>query len=134
MRAGVVPSLGPRTARRLLLLAAILLVPVPYWAVDVERAPVARLLLLATMTGAAAIAEPGGVGSIVAASLVAQAVLWLGVLSLVARLVVRWLPPAGRWPAVAIVVAVLLAVASFRVYRTPFARAGPRANLLGIFR
>jgi hypothetical protein len=132
--AGVVRSLGPVTARRLLFFAAVALVPVPYWAVEVERAPVARLALLAGMTGVAAIAEPGGVGSVVAGALVAQSLLWLLLLALAVRLLIRWLPGARRGPAVAILVAGLLAASLFHVYHTPFARSGARANLLGIFR
>src|SRR5262245_21097171 len=133
MRPGVVPRLGPLAARRVLWLAAVFLVPVPYWGIEVERAPVARLVLLAVVTGAAALAEPGGVGSIVGAALVAQAVLWLGAWAVVARLVARHLPATWRSPAVALIVAVLLVVAILPVYRTPFARTGPRTNLLGIF-
>lgn len=128
------PSLGSLAARRVLWLAANSFVPVPYWGIEVERAPVARLLLLATATGAATIAEPGGVGLIVAAALVAQAILWLVAWAVVAALVERRLPAARRGPAVAIIVAALLVVSLFPVYHTPFARTGPRANLLGIFR
>lgn len=134
MRTLVVPRLGPVAARRVLWLAAILLVPVPYWAIEVERAPVARLVLLAAVTGATAIVEPGGVGSLVGGALVAQALLWLVVWAVVARLVVRLLPAARRGPAVALIVAALLVVSLLPVYHTPFARTGPRANLLGIFR
>jgi len=131
--AHVVPNLGPVAARRVLLLAAVFLVPVPYWGIEVERAPVARLLLLATVTGAATIAEPGGVGSIVSGALVAQAVLWLVVWSVAVRLVEARLPAARRGAAVALLVGVMLVVSLFPVYHTPFARTGPRSNLLGIF-
>ena len=105
MRPGVVPRLGPLAARRVLWLAALFLIPVPYWAIEVERAPVARLLLLAAVTGAAMLAEPGGVGSIVGGALVAQAILWLVVWAVVARLVERRLGAATRGTAVALIVA-----------------------------
>jgi hypothetical protein len=134
MRPGVVPRLGPLAARRVLWVAALLLIPVPYWAIEVERAPVARLVLLAAVTGAAMLAEPGGVGSIVGGALVAQAILWLLVWAVVARLVERRLRATWRTPAVALIVAALLVIALLPVYRMPFARTGPRANVLGIFR
>jgi hypothetical protein len=133
MRPGVVPPLGSVAARRVLWLAALFLIPVPYWAIEVERAPVARLVLLAAVTGAAMLAEPGGVGSIVGGALVAQAILWLVVWAVVARLVERRLGAATRGTAVALIVATLLVIALLPVYRTPFARTGPRTNLLGIF-
>jgi hypothetical protein len=117
-----------------LLLAAVLLLPVPYWAVEVERAPVVRLLLLGVMTGIAAIQEPGGVISILAGALAAQGLLWLVTLAVLARLVVRWLPETRRGLGVAVAVGVLAALASFPVYRTPFARTGSRTNVLGVLR
>lgn len=126
------PDLGPVAARRLLFLAAVAFLPVPYWAVEVERAPVLRLVVLAVMTGIAAIQEPGGVMSIVAGSLVAQSVLWLVVFAILARLVVRWLPDARRGVGVAVAVGVLAVLALFPVYHTPFARSSVRTNILGI--
>jgi hypothetical protein len=121
-------------ARRLLWLAAVALLPVPYWAIEVERAPVVRLLLLAAMTGAAWVAEPGGVLSIVAGALVVQSMLWLGVLWLAARLVVRWVPAGHRGAAVAAFIAALVAVSLLPVHHTPFARSGPRGGLRGLLR
>ncbi len=126
--------LGPVAARRLLWLAVIVLLPVPYWAIEVERAPVSRLVLLAAMTAAVWIREPGGVASIVAGALVAQSVLWLALLWVAARLAVRWLPAARRGPAVAALVAGLLAISLLPIYYTPFAQRGQRANLWGILR
>lgn len=128
------PNLGAVAARRLLFLAAVFFLPVPYWAVEVERAPVARLLFLAVMTGIAAIQEPGGVISIVAGSLAAQSLLWLLALALLARLVVRWLPEGRRAAGVAAVVGALAALALFPVYHTPFARTGARTNVFGVLR
>ena len=121
-------------ARRLLVLAAVAFLPVPYWAVEVERAPVVRLLLLAAMTGIAAIQEPGGVISIVAGALAAQSLLWLGVLAVLARLAVRWLPEARRDLGVAVAVGVLAALALLPIYHTPFARTGTQTNVFGVLR
>jgi hypothetical protein len=133
MRPGVVPRLGPLAARRVLWVAALFLIPVPYWAIEVERAPVARLVLLAAVTGAAMLAEPGGVGSIVGGALVAQAILWLVVWAVVAWFVERRLRASWRAPVVALIVVALLVIALLPVYHVPFARTGPRVNLLGIF-
>ena len=127
------PDLGPVAARRLLFLAAVAFLPVPYWAVEVERAPVVRLVVLAVMTGIAAIQEPGGVViSIIAGSLVAQSVLWLVALAVLARLVVRWLPEGRRGVGVAVAVGALALLALFPVYHTPFARTVSRTNVFGI--
>jgi hypothetical protein len=117
-----------------LWLAAVALLPVPYWAIEVERAPVLRLLLLAAMTAAAWGAEPGGVLSIVAGALVVQSVLWLGVLWLAAHLVVRWMPAGHRGAAVAALVVALLAVSLLPVHHVPFSRSGPRGSLLDLWR
>ena len=126
------PDLGPVAARRLLFLAAVAFLPVPYWAVEVERAPVVRLVVLAVATGIAAIQEPGGVINIVAGSLVAQSVLWLVALAVLARLVVRWLPDGRRGVGIAVVVGALALLALFPVYHTPFARTVSRTNVFGI--
>jgi hypothetical protein len=129
-----VRTLGPVAARRLLFLAAVVLVPVPYWAVEVERAPVVRLVALAVMTGGAAVTEPGGVVSILAGFLVLQALLWLVALALAARLIVRLLPEGRRGQAVAAVVGVLAGASLLRIYHTPFSRAEAWTNVLGILR
>ncbi len=133
MRAVVVSLPGSIAARRVLWLGALFLVPVPYWGIEIERAPAARLVLLAAVTGAAAVAEPGGVGSIVGAALVAQAILWLVAWAVLVRVVERRLPAAHRGAIVALLVGAMFVAALFPIYRTPFARTGPRANLLGIF-
>ncbi len=129
-----VPDIGPVAARRVLFLAAVAFVPVAYWAVEIERAPVLRLLLVAGMTGAAAIGEPGGVVSILAVALATQSLLWLGLFAALARLAVRRLPPPRRGLAVAGAVIALGTLALFPIYRTPFARAGARTNIFGVLR
>lgn len=123
---------GPVAARRLLVVAAALFAPLPYWAVEVERAPLVRLAVLAIATAAAAIAEPGGTITIVASALAAQAVLWTLGLAVLARLAVRWMPESWRAMVVALVVGLLAAASFLPLYRMPFARSGPRANVFGV--
>jgi hypothetical protein len=127
-----VSNLSAVAARRVLLLAAVLLLPVPYWAIEVERAPVARLLFITAVTAAAAISEPGGAVSIVAPLLAAESLLWLLALAVAARLAVRWLPERRRTAAVALAVAALVVVSLLPVYHTPFARGGSDVGLRGI--
>jgi hypothetical protein len=123
-----------RTARRLLFLALLFCVPLPYWGIEVERGPAVRLFLLTVMTSAVAVAEGGFEPRLVGGLFVLQSLLAAGVLYLLARLLVRVLPVARRGTAVAVVVAVLVGVALQRIFYLPFAHSAPHANLLGIFR
>jgi hypothetical protein len=123
---------SPKAARLLLWVVMLLLVPVPYWGLETERAPVVRLLLLATLTGAVAMTE-GGFDAVFLASVFAlQALLATGALLVLAWSIVRVVPAARRGAVVAALVALLCAAAWLHIYRTPFARHGPTTNVLGI--
>lgn len=126
--------MSAKAARRILWLALLFCLPLPYWGIEVERGPAVRLLLLTIMTGAVVVTEGGFDASIVGGLFLLQSLVVLGLLYLLARVLVRALPPARRGTAVAVLVAALVALALQDVFRLPFARSGPQANLLGIFR
>ena len=126
--------MSAKAARRILWLALLFCLPFPYWGIEVERGPAARLVLLAVMTGAVVVTEGGHDASLVAGLFLAQSLAALGLLYLLARVLVHALPPTRRRAVVAVLVAALLAVALQDVFHLPFARSGPQANLLGIFR
>jgi hypothetical protein len=121
-------------ARRILWLALLFCVPFPYWGIEVERGPAARLFLLTIMTGAVVVTEGGHDASIVGSIFVLQSLLALALSWVLAGLIVRTLPAARRGTAVAVLIAALVVLALQNVFHLPFARTGPQANLLGIFR
>ena len=127
------PPMSAKAARRILWLALLFCLPFPYWGIEVERGPAARLFLLTIMTGAVVLTEGGHDASIVGGLFLVQSLLALGLLWLLAGLLVRVLPAARRGTAVAVLVAALVALAFQNVFHLPFARSGPQANLLGIF-
>jgi hypothetical protein len=129
--------MSPRTARRVLWLAALLLVPAPMLVFD-ACVPVARYLLLAAVCIGVRIADgPGGVVWQVFALFLAHALAYAGLLYLGARLAGRALHPLPA-PARAAVVAIAVAGAAAwalagEPYVTPFGTTA-RANLLGVLR
>ena len=130
-------TMSVKAARRILWLTFLLTIPVPYWGIEVGRAPAARLLLLASVTGTAAVAEGGRTLTLVGGLFVLQALLACAVLYLLARVVARVVyaiaPASVRGLFVGAIVGVLLGTSLLDVYHTPFARSGPRTNLFGIF-
>ena len=125
--------MSAKAARRILWLALLFCLPFPYWGIEVERGPAARLFLLTIMTGAVVLTEGGHDASIVGSVFILQSVMALALLYLLAALLVRVLPAARRGAAVTLLVVALVAFALQDVFHLPFARSGPQANLLGIF-
>ncbi len=81
--------MSPTRARRLLWLALILFLPVPYWAFGSGHVPVAWLLQLALMGVALLVTEGAmGPGGVIALLFCVETVLWLLLLRLVATRVV----------------------------------------------
>ena len=126
--------MSPRTARRLLFVALLFCVPLPYWGIEVERGPAVRLFVLTAMTSAVAIAEGGFEPKLVGGVFLLESLIAIGALYLLARLLVRVLPVGRRGTAVAVVIALLVGVALQRIFYLPFAKVAPHANLFGIFR
>jgi hypothetical protein len=129
--------MSPRAARRVLWLAALLLVPVPLLVFD-ACAPVASYLLLAAVCVGMRVAEgPGGVVWQLTALFLAHAVVYAGLLHLAASLAARATAPLPAAARAAVVVVAVAAGVGFALigepYVTPFGTAA-RANLLGTLR
>lgn len=124
----------PRS-RWLLWLVLFATVPLPYFAIEVGREPGVQLLVFALATGAMAATEPSGMTAFIAGVFWAQALIYAGLLHLLAWLIVRR-PTTARGRALLIAgLAVALATASlFPIYTTPFSRSGVHSNLFGVFR
>jgi hypothetical protein len=125
-----------RSSRRILWLCTLLTVPVPFWAFEGGRAPTAWLIELAAFTGALLLSEGGTVTAMAFSLFLGEAIVAAALLYLVARFVTRLLarPASGirLGPFIAIVAA-LLVLSAFEIYRTPFVAAGDPVNLVGIF-
>jgi hypothetical protein len=120
----------------ILWLCFLLTVPVPFWAFEGGRVPTAWLLELAAFTGTLVWSEGGTVPTLAFALFLGEAVIAAAALYVIAWLVVRFLgrgAPDLRATWVAAVVAGLLLLACFDVYRTPFVAQGRPVNLAGIF-
>lgn len=122
-------------ARWLLWLVLFVTVPLPYFAIEVGREPGVQLLVFALATGAMAVTEPSGMTAFVTGLFWAQALMYAGLLHLLAWLIVRRTTTARGRAVLVAALAVVLAIASlFPIYVTPFSRNGVRSNLAGVFR
>ncbi len=123
------PRMSPPRARRLLWLALILFLPVPYWAFGSGHVPVAWLLQLALMGIALLVTEGAmGPGGVIALLFCVETLLWLVVLRMVAtRVVARVSRGAGEARARALVLAAsfaLMIAALTPIYATPLVNDG----------
>jgi hypothetical protein len=121
--------------RRLLWLFALLTVPVPIWLFEPARVPVVWLAQMAGYGTAMWINEtPSITVRVLAAASILQTLLWAGALYLIARIVARRLLPIDWRPVgVAGLVAALVAVALFPIYRTTFVHDCVAVSWLGLF-
>jgi hypothetical protein len=125
-------------ARRILWLAAVFVVPLPFFLVETGLVPAARVLMLAAVTVAVIITEGslGAVG-IAAALLIGQGLLYLAILWMLTGLLLR---PLRRRSSrtVAVITATLVVVAivcasMFEIYHTPFRTESLQASLLEVY-
>ena len=128
--------MSTKAARRILWLALIGLLPVPFVSIVPGVAPVSRLLFLGGLTAGVFASDPDTLSRLFTLLLLGQAIGWGLVLYLVARLgaglLDRWPDGSRRTAIVGIAVAVLLVVSLFPVYRTPLSSSGVRSNLMQI--
>jgi len=129
---------SPRAMRRLLWLAALVALPLPIVGIGSGRVPALHHLELGVLALAFTVLERAqGIGPLLAALFLGQALvfalaLWLAA-ALVARLLSR-LPPLLRTRAALFVVVLGLALAVMQpLYRTPYSAHGARSNLLGVY-
>lgn len=129
--------MSQRNARRLLWLAALIALPVPWFLGAVELSPVVRLGFFTSLLSAVLVAEGGRklamlVGLGVAETLLYAALLWLGA-SLLARAIARLAPPAARNAVVALIVLGLFAASLSQIYQTSLSSTQPRSSVLQLF-
>lgn len=128
--------MSPRTARRLLCLAGILLLPLPYLLITEGSVPVVRFAFLTAITTAyAALVDGSGVAWVVAGILAAHAVGGAVVVAAASAVTARVLPDRVRGPVVlaAVVSGAAVALAG-RPYHVPFDDAVAWTNWIGLFR
>ena len=107
-----------RGARRLLWIAALLTVPVPFYLGQPETAPVLRLAFLTGLLCSVAVAEGGRVLLTLCGLGFVQLLAWTALLRVGAGLVVRVSPDAARTPVALALVVGLCVVSTFEIYET----------------
>jgi hypothetical protein len=129
---------GERSTRRILWIAALLLVPLPMLRFGAVI-PVARYLLLGGVTGGLIASEgTGTIPNVFFVLLMLHVLVYAALLYGAARLLARALHAAGprlaRRLALALVAAATLVALTQEIYVTPFAPVSPRASLLDVLR
>ena len=123
------------SARRLLWLGFLLVVPVPVLVVAQGHVPALRLLFMGGVTLAVMLLESArGAAGLLALFLIAQFAVYAALMWLAAWAVTR-LAGRRRLPVTIAILAALLAVALTRpIYRCPFLPDASRVSLLGVYR
>lgn len=131
--------MSPRAARWWLWLAALAALPVPIFGVGSGRVPPLHHLELGALALAFTVAERAqGMGPLLAAIFLGQALAWALVLWLAAGLAARLLsrlPPLARTRATLFLVVLGLALAAAQpIYRTPYSAHAARSTLVDVYR
>jgi fructose-specific phosphotransferase system IIC component len=125
-----------KTMTRVLWMVFAMTLPLPYFVVEIERVPLARIVLFAGLTTAAAVTEPDFASRAIAGMLVVQAGFYGGLLyglaRATARLIERRVPPQRRRAYLSLIVMVLLIGSLFPIFHTPLSNRSSRATLFGI--
>jgi hypothetical protein len=123
--------------RRLLWLALLVALPVPYWLFETGRVPTLWLGELTAFVLAMLLSEGGMVTRIVASLFVAQTLLFVGVTWVIARYAARWIgvlrSENARMAAAVGVIVLLLVIALSPVYRSPLVAGGDAVNVIRLF-
>lgn len=131
--------MSERAVRRLFWLVALAAAPLPVAGIASGVIPPLHQLELGALALAFSLAERAqGVGPLIAALFLGQALAWAAALWLLARLLARALrrfPPLTRTRAAFFLVVLGLALASAQpVYRTPYSSHSARSSLLSVYR
>lgn len=123
--------------RRLLWLAFVVALPVPYWIFESGRVPTLFLGELTAFVLAMLVSEGGMVTSVVAALFITQTLLFLALTWVAARLVTRQIvrlrADGARTAATIATIVVLLAVSLLPLYRSPLVAGGAPVNVVELF-
>lgn len=130
--------MSPRTSRRLLWAALVLMLPAPFFLAETGLVPPARILMLALITLAVIVAEgPQGVAGLSAAFLFAQALAYIALSWLAALVIARVVGLLGRRVlAVSSLILVLVGATlamGWNLYRDPFRSHSLHVNLLRVY-
>ena len=116
--------------RRLLWLALLVALPVPYWLFETGRVPTLWLAELTSFVLAMLLSEGGMVTRIVAT-------LFVGVTWVIAKYASRWIgglrSDGARTAAAVGAIVVLLGIALLPVYRSPLVAGGDAVNVVRLF-
>jgi hypothetical protein len=125
------------SARRWLWIAALATMPVPFFLLQMEWAPVLRLAFLTSLYTAVMLAEGGEVAILMGALGIVQTLLYTGLFFLAAGFAARGVERIGSPPmrvaAVGTAVFLLVASAQLPIYETPLSSARARSNLWQLF-
>lgn len=134
---GVVPPVTVEATRRILWIALVVALPVPYWVFEGGWVPTIWLYELAGYTLAVLVTEGGTIVALITGLFVLEAVAATAALYVVARFVAslldRAVPTTWRTGGIVAAVILLLAGALLRIYTTPLIEGGGRVNLLQLF-
>lgn len=122
-----------------LLIAALLIAPLPMAGVDTAWIPVGRMVLLASVTTVVTVVEgSGGVGPMMMALFWGQALLWTAVcwgFSWGFARVLSAARPGFRQRIAFVLIAILASIAVLdSIYTTPYSAIGARATLAQVYR
>ncbi len=125
-----------RAARRLLWVAAALLLPLPYLVTAEGAVPIVRFVMLGSITAAySALVDGSGVAWVFTALMLGHALVYALVLWAAAALVARVVPTRVRGVLVAALVGAGVAGAfAFEPYHTPFAAESAWTSWPGLLR
>jgi hypothetical protein len=126
-----------RAARRWLFLVALATMPVPFFLVQVEWAPVLRLAFLTSLFAAVMLAEGGGTVILMAAMGMVQTLLYAALFFLAAGFAARALErnasPPMRVAAIGTFAFLLVVSAQLPIYDTPLSSLRMRSNFWQLF-
>ena len=131
-------QISRKASRRILWLALLFTVPIPFYLGGFEVAPPVRVVFLTGLV-VAVVATEGAAGYQGTFTLlgVVQSVLWLalfyGVAAAIARMIQRGVGEGGRVWAVGALVVALFALSLFEIYRTPLSSVSLHSNVAGLF-
>ena len=131
--------MSPRAMRWLFWLAALAALPVPIVGIGSGRGPPLHHLELGALALAFTLVERAqGIGALLSALFLGQALAYSAALWLAAGLAARVLsrlPPLTRTRAACFLVVLGLALAIAQpIYRTPYSAHAARSNLIGVYR
>jgi hypothetical protein len=129
--------MSTKVTRRLLWLALVVVLPVPYWLFESGRVPTLFLGELTAFVLAMLVAEGGMVTRVVAALFVSQTLLFLGLTWVLARVATRQLlrvrADGARTAATLATIVVLFGAAMLPLYRSPLVAGGAPVNVIALF-